>query len=361
MHLLSAHNLTKYYAGKTLFAGASFSISPGERVGVVGVNGSGKTTLLNLMAGLDVPDAGQITRHPHTRIACLPQNPVMDSRTPVLAYLFQGQAPTMQLLRAYKEAVLALAKDPAHPRRQKIHAAIIQRMDAENGWAAEARAKAILTRLGITQFDSPLGQLSGGERRRVALARALLDPADLLILDEPTNHIDPETIIWLETRLSSLKTALLMVTHDRYFLDRVVSRILEIDRGQIYAIQGNYSAYLEQKTRRETLRQKQTTDRRNVLRRELDWLHRAPMARGGKQKARIKRANALLNAEPAPAPTGLTINLTARRTGKQIIELKHVSKTFGGQPLIKNFSCTINKGARLGIIGPNGVGKTTLL
>jgi ATP-binding cassette subfamily F protein uup len=285
MHLLSVQNLSKHYGNKTLFSGAGFTLSPFDRVGLVGVNGSGKTTLLRMIVGLEPPDSGTIERNPKARLAYLPQNPEMDDELTVLDYLFQGETPTVQLLRTYESAVLALAKNPNDPVFQERLANLSQRMDLEGGWAAEARVKAVLTRLGLTEFEAPLGALSGGQRRRAAIARVLIDPADLLILDEPTNHLDPDTIVWLEDYLADFKTALLLVTHDRYFLDRAVSHILEIDQAQIQLHPGNYSLYLERQAARAALRQKYELDRRNILQRELAWLRRSPMARGGQAES----------------------------------------------------------------------------
>ena len=361
MHLLSVQNLSKSYGLKTLFDEVSFALSPSDRVGLVGVNGSGKTTLLRMMAGLEAPEAGLIDCNPKARIDYLPQNPEMDDRLTVLDYLFQGDSPTMHLLRAYEEAVLALAKKPHDVACQEQLTRLNQRMDLENGWQAEARVKAVLTRLGLTEFDTPLGLLSGGERRRAAIARALIDPADLLLLDEPTNHLDPDIIVWLEDYLSELKTALLLVTHDRYFLDRVVDRIFEIDQAQIHIYPGNYSLYLERKVTRAALNQKDELDRRKILQRELAWLRRTPMARGGKQKARIQRLEALQTEQGAKSGDRLNINVASRRTGKQVMELKRISKSFAGRPIMQDFSYVVDRGARLGVIGPNGAGKSTLL
>ena len=361
MHLLSAQKLSKRYGDTLLFANASFSISNSDRIGLVGVNGSGKSTLLKILAGLEPPDAGKVVRNPKARIEYLPQNPPMDEEVAVLDYLFQGQSPTMQLLRRYQGAVRALSNAPHNPNLQSQLDALHRQMDAENGWAAESNAKAILTRLGVSNFNAPLGQLSGGQRRRAALARALLYPADLLILDEPTNHIDPETIAWLENYLGKLKSALLMVTHDRYLLDRIANQILEIDSEGLHIHRGNYSVFLKNKTQRESLNQKLEAERHNILRRELNWLHRSPMARGGKQKARIQRADALLKTQVAAPAASLKIAAASRRSGKQILELRNVSKSFGGKTLINSFSYNVKKGDRLGVVGPNGAGKSTLL
>jgi ATP-binding cassette subfamily F protein uup len=361
MHLVTVRNLTKHYGAKTLFDDVSFSLSDGERIGIVGVNGSGKTTLLTMLTGAEPPDGGDISRNPQKRIAYLPQNPPMADETGVLDYIFAGDAPTMHLLRDYEQAVHNLSRHPTNPHHQRTLERMNQRMTSENGWAAEANAKAILTRLGLTDFQQPLGQLSGGQRRRVALARVLLDPADLLILDEPTNHIDPETIAWLEDYLAGQNGAILMVTHDRYFLDRICTDILEIEGGTIHRHPGNYSQFLANKAHREATRRKQALEEKTFLEKELAWLHRTPMARGGKQQARINRALDLLENAPRTQTDNLSINVAQRRTGKEIITLNNVGKAFDGQTIIKTFSYTVNKKDRLGIIGPNGAGKTTLL
>ncbi len=361
MQILSVFNLTKHYGEKTLFNDVSFSLRSEDRVGIVGINGSGKSTLLKMLVGIEMPDGGTIERNPKANIAFLPQNPQMDDTQSVLDYVFAGQSPTMRLLRDYRRATQAIVAAPTDTAAQTALAAVSHRMDTENGWAAEAAAKSVLTRLGVTTFDAPLGTLSGGQRRRVALARVLLDPADLLILDEPTNHLDPDTIIWLEEHLAAAKSGLLMVTHDRYFLDRVANQIFEIEGGNIHLHRGNYTQYLENRTAREAQREKKALERRSFLQKELDWVKRTPMARGGKQKARIKRARSLLETELPNAATDMAINVASRRTGKQIIELRHVSKSFGEKTVIRDFSYNIKKRDRLGIVGKNGSGKSTLL
>lgn len=361
MQILSVLNLTKHYGEKTLFHDVSFSLRSEDRIGIVGVNGSGKTTLLKMLVGDEPPDGGKIERNPKATIAFLPQNPQMDDRQSVLDYIFAGKSPAMRLLREYRRAVRAIAAAPTDAAAQKKLATVTLRMDTENGWLAETAAKAMLTRLGVTAFDTPLGELSGGQRRRVALARVLLVPADLLILDEPTNHLDPDTIIWLEEHLAETKSGLLMVTHDRYFLDRVANLIFEIEGGEIHLHRGNYTQYLENRTAREAQRERKAMERRSFLQKELDWVKRTPMARGGKQKARIKRARALLDAETPSVTTDMSINVASRRTGKQIIELRNVSKSFGEKTVIRNFSYSIKKRDRLGVVGKNGSGKSTLL
>jgi len=361
MQILSVSDLIKHYGEKTLFNDVSFSLRSEDRIGIVGVNGSGKSTLLKMLIGAETPDGGAIDRNPKARIAFLAQNPPMTDTDSALEYVFAADAPPMQLLREYRRAVRDVATAPHDRHTQSRLAATTQRMGTENGWAIEANAKAILTKLGITEFESPLGVLSGGQRRRVALARALCDPADLLILDEPTNHLDPDTIIWLEGYLTEFKNGLLMVTHDRYFLDRVANHIFEIEGGNIHLHRGNYTQYLETRTAREGAREKQAQDRRSFLQKELDWGKRTPMARGGKQQARIKRARALLETETPSTVTDMAINVAGRRTGKQIIEMHGVSKSFDGKTVIRNFNYIVKKGDRLGMVGANGAGKSTLL
>lgn len=361
MHLLSVQNLTKHYGEKTLFQNVNLTLSPGQRVGIIGVNGSGKSTLLRLLAEQDSPDSGSIERNPKTRLAYLPQNPPMGKAISVLDYLFQGDSPTLRLLNDYENAVIALNKDPHNPQKQETLSQLSQKMTLLDGWTAEAKAKAILTQLGLSEFEQTLGQLSGGQRRRAALARALLDPADLLLLDEPTNHLDPDTVAWLENALADYPGAVLLVTHDRYFLDRIVDHILEIEHAQLYLHPGNYSAYLQNQAEREARNQKREDERQKLVAKELEWLHRAPMARGGKQKARIQRAEDLLETQYTRQERQLDINVASRRTGKKIIEIHNLQKSLGGTLLIEDFSYSIKRGDRLGLVGPNGSGKSTLL
>ncbi|GIP37290.1 ABC transporter ATP-binding protein [Paenibacillus sp. J31TS4] len=361
MHLLSAEGLVKSYGTKVLFDGISFSISEGQRIGLIGVNGTGKTSLLRVLAGLEPPDAGSVIHANRFRADYLPQSPEFEPGTTVLDYLFQADTPVMRAVRDYELALHELERDPDNGRKQAKLFEAQSRMDTLGAWEASTQAKTILSKLGIDAFAQDASLLSGGQRKRVALAAALLHPADLLILDEPTNHIDNETVEWLEEYLSRYRGALLLVTHDRYFLDRVANRILELDRGKLYSYDGNYGVFLEKKAEREEQEAASESKRQNLLRRELAWLHRGAKARTTKQKARIQRAEDLMEQGPGKTDGELELAVTASRLGKQVIELEGVSKTLGGSKLIDGFDYIVMPRDRIGVIGRNGSGKSTLL
>ncbi|RAV02420.1 ABC-F family ATP-binding cassette domain-containing protein [Paenibacillus sp. YN15] len=361
MNVLTAENLTKTYGVKVLFEQISFSVAERQRIGLIGVNGTGKSSLLRILAGLEAPDSGKVIQPGGFRIAYLDQAPEFTEAVSVLDYIFQGDLPAMRIIRDYEAALAALGADPENPEQQKRLFAAQQAMDASSAWEAETQAKTILSRLGIHDYSQQVNQLSGGQKKRVALAAALIHPADLLILDEPTNHIDNETAEWLEGQLSRYRGALLLVTHDRYFLDRVATRILELYKGDIYPYEGNYAVYLEKKAEREEMQAASEDKRRNLLRRELEWLRRGAQARSTKQKARIERAEALQKQAPDAPQEAMEIHVTASRLGKKVLELENVSKAYGSKTLIKDLSALIQPGDRIGIIGPNGSGKTSLL
>ncbi len=326
MNLLSAENLTKSYGLKTLFSNLSFGIAEGEKIGLIGINGTGKSTLLKVLAGVEHPDQGEVIIGNAVRVAYLPQNPDFDDEATVLEQIFKNNEPS-----------------------------------GTNTWQAESEAKTILTRLGIYDFDAIIGTLSGGQRKRVALAGALLDPADLLILDEPTNHIDNETVAWLEQYLNRRRGALVMITHDRYFLDRVVNRIIELENGRLYSYPGNYSKYLELKLERHQQERSAELKRLNILRNELKWIKRGARARTTKQKARIDRFERLRDEAPVIKSDKMEVSVGAARLGKKVVALEGISKSFSGVKFIDNFSYTFLRDARVGVIGPNGIGKSTLL
>ena len=361
MNLITLENISKQFSERPLLTQVNLRINSGDRLGLIGVNGSGKTTLLRIITGLEPADSGERTVWGGVRIRYLPQEPELDDSLTVLEQVFTSDAPHIRLLRDYERMTALLQANPRQKQLQEQFAAISDEMDRRNGWAAEAEAKAVLTRLGITQFAAKVGTLSGGERKRVALAQGLVDPADLLILDEPTNHIDADTVDWLETHLLNLSGALLMVTHDRYFLDRVANGIIELNRRELVSYPGNYTRYLEQRAEREERLATDEEKRQGILRRELAWLQRGAIARGTKQKARIQRVEELQQIRYDRADDRVAMSLASRRLGTKVLTAKGLSKSFGTNELFRDLDFTLEKGDRIGLIGPNGVGKSTLL
>jgi len=361
MSIVNIENFTKSYGEKVLFDSISFSIGDKQRVGLIGVNGTGKSSLLRAIAGLEPPDSGKSLHAKDYRIEYLAQTPEFEPGITVLAHIFRGDNPLMRTLRDYEAALAELEADPANARKQEKLFAVQQRMDAENAWEAEAQAKAILGKLGIREYGKEVAALSGGQRKRVALASALIQPADLLLLDEPTNHIDNQTVQWLEEELSRYRGALLLVTHDRYFLDRVTNRIFELHRGKLFVYEGNYSVFLEKKADREEQEASSEAKRQNLLRRELEWLRRGAKARSTKQKARIERAEELRDRKTDRPDEAVDFAVGGSRLGKKVIELNGVGKRIGDRQLVNDFAHIVLPGERIGIIGPNGSGKTTLL
>ena len=361
MNILSAERISKSYSEKILFDEISLGINEGEKIGVIGINGTGKSTLLKVIAGIEPPDKGRILTVNGLKIEYLPQNPEFEDGVTVLQHVFKGNSPVMKLLRDYESTLQKVNGSPGDSHQEKRLAALIQTMDSMEAWTIESEAKNILTKLGIFDFNADVATLSGGQRKRVAMASALISPMDLLILDEPTNHIDNDTVDWLEKYLNKRKGALLMVTHDRYFLDRVVNRIIELDSGKLYSYQANYSKFLEMKVEREELEQSSERKRQNLLRTELEWIRRGARARSTKQKARIDRFEKLQEVQGPGSYDGIEIKVGAARLGRKIIELENISKSFPGIDLVKDFSYILLRDDRVGIIGPNGSGKSTLL
>lgn len=360
MNIVAIENLAKSYGERVLFADVSFGIDDSDKIGLIGVNGTGKSTFLKIIAGLEKPDAGRVIQGSQVRVHYLPQNPEFDPAATVLDQVFAGDLPVMKTLRAYEEA-LAKVQAQAGGDWEKRFLELSQQMDAGDIWQLESEAKTILTKLGITDFSAVVGTLSGGQRKRIALARALIAPSELLILDEPTNHIDDDMVFWLEQYLEKRKGALLMITHDRYFLDRVVTRTLEIDKGKVYSYAANYSKFLELKAEREAQAESSERKRQNILRNELAWIRRGAQARSTKQKARIERFEALSAQKIDTSNNNLEIQIGASRLGRKIIELDQVSHSFAGQPLLVDFSYVVLKDDRVGIVGANGIGKSTLM
>ncbi|MGE5454193.1 MAG: ABC-F family ATP-binding cassette domain-containing protein, partial [Methylocystaceae bacterium] len=361
MNILSVENLGKSYGEKVLFSAVNFGIDENDKIGLLGVNGTGKSTFLRVIVGLEPPDQGSIIKGNQITIEYLLQNPYMDDNATVLQQVFKGSSPVMQVLRRYEEATDCLNARPDDKDLQRQLIALCEQMDSLDAWQLESEAKSVLTRLGIYQFDARIGTLSGGQKKRVALASALITPADLLVLDEPTNHIDNDTVDWLEQYLKRRKGALIMVTHDRYFLDRVVGRILELEQGSLYSYAGNYGYFLQTKLEREEQAQVSERKRQRLLSKELEWIRKGPRARTTKQKARIQRFEQLQEGV-APLPEGkLELGTVSSRLGKQVIELEHISKSFAGENYITDFSYVLLRDDRIGIVGPNGIGKSTLL
>jgi ATP-binding cassette subfamily F protein uup len=313
------------------------------------------------VAGLEAPDEGKITVWGGVRIGYLPQDPELGGELTVLEYLYAGESPRLQLLADYRETSARLQQEPESRQLQERLATLTGEMERTGGWSAEAEAKALASKLGVRQFEVLVETLSGGQRKRVALARALLEEVDLLILDEPTNHIDAETVAWLEEYLLSVPGALLMVTHDRYFLDRVVNRIVELDRRQLVNYPGSYGRYLELSTRRQEQLAATERKRQNLLRRELAWLQRGAMARSTKQKARKQRVQELQQLRYNSGQDSVAMALAGRRLGKKVLEAHGLSKGYDNLRLFEDVDFSLDPGDRIGIIGPNGAGKSTLL
>jgi len=361
MNLLTIENISKSYGEKILFKDVSFGISEGEKIGIIGVNGTGKSTFLKVIAGIEQPDSGQIAIGNRVRIQYLAQNPAFDPDATVLEQVFRGDSPEMKTVWSYTETMqqVELAPNDEALQQKLIHWS--HEMDRLNVWQLESEAKMVLSKLGITAFEAKVGSLSGGQRKRVAMAAALIQPCELLILDEPTNHIDHASVIWLEQYLQKRRGALLMITHDRYFLDRVVGRMLELDHGQLYSYEANYSRFLELKAEREEREQASEQKRQNLLRNELAWIRRGAKARTTKQKARIDRFEKLQEQEGLRQNNKVDVSVASSRLGKKILEIEHLSKQIDGKQLIRDFEYIAVREDRVGIIGPNGSGKSTLL
>ena len=360
MNLLTTEKISKSYADKILFEDITFGINDGDKIGVIGVNGTGKSTFLKIIAGLISPDSGTVSKMNGMKIGYLPQTASFESGTTVLNQVFNGENETMKVFRDYEKAVLNFENNPCE-KSEKEMMTLMQEMDKLDAWGLENEAKNILTRLGITEYDKDVSLLSGGQRKRIAIASALITPVDLLILDEPTNHIDNDTIDWLEKYLARYPKSILMVTHDRYFLDRVVNKTIEIDKGSLYTYSGNYSEFLVLKAEREELLKASERKRQNLYRHELEWIRRGAQARSTKQKARIERFNEIEGAKTYEETGTIEINALSSRLGRKTIEINGISKSYEDKELIKNFSYIILKDDRIGIIGKNGCGKSTLI
>ncbi len=370
MNILSINNLCKIGRERPLFENVTFGLDEGDKAALIGRNGSGKSTLLNTIAGVLSPDKGSVVLNREAGISFLPQTPVFNGEDTILEHIFKSSSPKLQIIKSYEECLELLEKDPSPANENKL-TSIQQKMDQGDLWNYENQVSSILSLLGIHNLDRKMKELSGGMVKKVALSQVLVEDTKLLLLDEPTNHLDVETITWLEDYLVNTKRSLLMVTHDRYFLDSVCNHIYELDRNRIKLYTGNYSSYLEKKSTEAEI--EANTERRieSVLRFERDWLLRGPCARGTKAKARIQHDMALINREKFHDPKGFTFEVQGRRLGGKILELHNLSKNFPkgfdsgkdekAKSVLQDFSYTFNKGEKIGVFGANGSGKSTLL
>ncbi|WP_300259211.1 ABC-F family ATP-binding cassette domain-containing protein [Clostridium sp.] len=361
MNLITLENISKSYSEKILANNVSLGINEGEKIGLIGVNGTGKSSFLKIVAGVEEPDEGTVTKGNRVRVEYLAQTPNYDDNATVLEQVFKGNSEEMRILREYEELLEKIDKGEVKEDGSERLINIQGKIDALNLWDMESEAKNVLTKLGITNFEEKVGNLSGGQKKRIMLAAALITPCELLILDEPTNHLDNETISWLEEYLNSRKGALLMITHDRYFLDRVTNRILELDRGRLFSYDGNYSVFLEKKIERIAVEKANEEKRQNLMRKELAWVRRGAKARTTKQKARLQRFDELVNQEGFIENENIEISVMGTRLGKKIIEIEHLNKSFGDKKIVDDFNYIVLRSDRIGIVGPNGIGKSTLM
>ncbi|WP_042167339.1 ABC-F family ATP-binding cassette domain-containing protein [Paenibacillus gorillae] len=361
MHLLSVEHITKSYGEKMLFEDVTFGVEEGEKIGIIGVNGTGKSTFLKVIAGIEPADSGNIAIGNRVTVRMLAQDPAFEPGETALEHVLGGHSPQLRAVRDYADALAAIELNPNDETLQQKLITANQRMDEWDAWTLESDAKVALAKLGILGFNDKVDTMSGGQRKRVAMAAALLQPSDILILDEPTNHIDNDSVAWLEGMLQKRKGALLMITHDRYFLDRVSNRVIELDKGRAHFYEANYSRFLELKLEREE-REAATEDKRqNLLRNELAWIRRGAKARTTKQKARIDRFEALKAQAPKQSGGKMDVSVASSRLGKKILEIENVAKRFGERNLIRDFSYIAVPEDRVGIVGRNGSGKSTLL
>lgn len=359
MNYLSVDDISKSFGERVLFKGISFGIEQGQKVALVGVNGSGKTTLLKILAGIDVPDKGEVVVNNSVKIAYLEQQPEFGDTDDIIEAVLGGDKKMAQLISKYEHHLKLAETDP---KSMEIIGELIEEMDKADAWTYESQIKEVLGKLGIHDLEKKISDMSGGQKKRVGLAKALIEKPDLVILDEPTNHLDLEAIEWLEGFLSSSQMGIIMVTHDRYFLEQVTNEIIELDNEQVYRYSGNYSYFLEKKSEREQIAQSEKEKASNLFKKELEWIRRQPKARGTKAKYRVDafegiKEKAHQNLEKAE----LELDINQRRQGGKILEIEEMTKSFGDQSIIKPFSYIFKKGERVGIVGKNGAGKSTFL
>ena len=374
MNLLSINNLAKIGREKPLFTGVTFGIQEGEKAALIGRNGTGKSTLLNTIAGVLQPDEGTVVINKEAGVSFLPQNPIFNAEDTIRAHIFKSDSPKLHIIREYEELCEQLGGENAG-KLQKRYDEVMLKMDQMDLWNYESQISSILSTLGISDMTRILGTLSGGMIKKVALAQVLVEDTKLLLLDEPTNHLDITTITWLQNYLHDTKRSVLMVTHDRYFLDAVCNNIYELARNKLKLYVGNYSEYLDKKTIEAEIEENAERRIESVLRFEREWLLRGPCARGTKIKARIQRDEQLINREKFQADKGFTFEVKGKRLGGKVLELHNISKNYpkgylsqedsviskNFTPVINGFSYKFTKGQKIGIFGDNGSGKSTLL
>ena len=360
MNYLSVENLSKSFGERKLFQNISFGIDQGQKIALVGINGAGKSTLMKIIMGIEVPDSGAVAINQQIKVSYVHQNPVFSGDLTVYQAIFDGsQNETLKVIEDYHKAMLEseLGKDNSIQLER-----LFEKMDALQAWDYEYQIKEVMGKLGIQDTDLPVKNLSGGQRKRVAIAKSILEKPDLLLLDEPTNHLDLETIEWLEEYLSMANLSLLMVTHDRYFLEKVTNQILELDQGNIYRYMGNYGYFLEKKAERREIEATEQEKAKSLYKKELEWIRRQPKARGTKAKYRIDafeetKEKAFQKREERE----IELSVTTQRLGSKIIEIEKLHKSYDDKAIVKDFSYTFKKGDKIGIVGPNGAGKTTFL
>ena len=354
MNYLSVENVSKTFGDRTILDGLSFGLSQGQKVALVGINGSGKSTLLKLLTGIETPDAGEIVFRNDIVVRSLLQNPQFRDGQTILDAVFDERDPTHKLLMAYERALLK--SDSSELSK------LIEAIDAADGWNLESQAKQVLGKLGLHQLDLEVSKLSGGQQKRIALASVLIQKPDLLILDEPTNHLDIETIEWLENYLGQSNMAIILVTHDRYFLEKVTGEIMELDQGKIYYYKGDYAYFLEKKAEKASSEEASIDKAKNLYRKELDWIRRQPKARGTKAKYRVDAfRETKQKAFSGQHQQDLQLSAQAQRQGKKVLEVNSLTHSFDNTPLIRDFNYVFQRKDRVGIVGPNGSGKTTLI
>lgn len=360
MNYLSIENLSKAFGERKLFSNISFGISQGQKIALVGINGAGKSTLMKIIMGLEIPDTGQVATNQGIKVAYVHQNPVFEGSLTIYQTIFdQSNSEILQVIQDYHKAILDSENGIDNSDKMQI---LFEKMDAFQAWDFEYQVKEVLGKLGLPDTEIPVGSLSGGQRKRVALAKAILEKPDLLLLDEPTNHLDLETIEWLEEYLAKANLALFMVTHDRYFLEKVTNEILELDQGKIHRYQGNYGYFLDKKDERMDNEATELEKAKSLYKRELDWIRRQPKARSTKAKYRVDAFEETKEkASQKREDRDIELQVSAQRLGNKIIEIDQISKSYGDKNLIENFSYVFKKKDRVGIIGPNGAGKTTFL